>query len=177
MKTYFGKWLDLKFFDHEPHMIDYILQKQAHVDEHHYDLPLLYNVEGRTLHFGRAEFSLITGFRFGNVSFGLFTSGEVKISSRLFQIRTGMKVTNLDILSVIEDEELFSKLSDNDAVRLCLILLLEVVFMGRLLTDPIEDTLLRLVENLEEWNAFPWGEHIWRHLYDQIINVVQKHKY
>ena len=61
-----------------------------------------------------------------------------------------MKVSNLDILSVIEDEELFSKLSDNDAVRLCLILLLEVVFMGRLLTDPVEDTLLRLVENLEE---------------------------
>lgn len=44
--------------------------------------------------------------------------------------------------------------------------------MGRLLTDHVEDTLLRLVENLEEWNDFPWGEHIWRHLYDQMLNTV-----
>lgn len=177
MMTCFGKWLDLKFFDHEPRIIDYILQKQAHVDDHHYDTPLVYSVEGHSLHFGRPEFSLITGFRFGTVSFGLFTSGEVKILSRVFPNRAGVKVSNLDLLSVIEDEEFFSKLSDDDAVRVCLLLLLEVVFMGRLLTDHVEDTLLRLVENLEEWNAFPWGEHIWRHLYDQMLNAVQKQKW
>jgi hypothetical protein len=105
MMTCFGKWLDLKFFEHEPHMIDYILQKQAHVDDHLYDMPLVYSVEGHSLHFGRPEFSLITGFRFGTVSFGLFTSGEVKILSRVFPNRAGVKVSNLDLLSVIEDEE------------------------------------------------------------------------
>lgn len=70
-----------------------------------------------------------------------------------------------------------SKLSDNDAVRVCLLLVLEVVLMGRLLTTAVDDAYLRLVENLRSWNAFPWGEHIWRHLYDQILDVFQKHNW
>nr|GEU56265.1 phospholipase-like protein [Tanacetum cinerariifolium] len=36
---------------------------------------------------------------------------------------------------------------------------------------------MRLVENIKEWNVFLWGEYIWRHLYDQIVNVVSKHKW
>ncbi|GJU02935.1 hypothetical protein Tco_1113273 [Tanacetum coccineum] len=47
--------------------------------------------------------------------------------------------------------------------------------MGRLLTCPVDDTLFQLVENLEDWNCFPWGEHIWTHLYDEIKNVIEKH--
>ncbi|GKB14491.1 hypothetical protein Tco_0848414 [Tanacetum coccineum] len=47
--------------------------------------------------------------------------------------------------------------------------------MGRLFTCPVDDTLFRLVESLEDWNCFPWGEHIWTHLYDQIQNVIEKH--
>nr|GEU32769.1 hypothetical protein [Tanacetum cinerariifolium] len=50
----------------------------------------------------------------------------------------------------IEDEEKFSKVSDEDAIRLCLLLSLE--------------------------NSFPWDEHIWRQLYDSIRNVCSKHK-
>ncbi|GKB72773.1 hypothetical protein Tco_0934185 [Tanacetum coccineum] len=87
----------------------------------------------------------------------------------------GLSVTNLDVIGVIEDEETFRKLCDQDSIRLCLILALEVIFMGRLLTCPVDDTLFRLVENLEDWNCFPWGEHIWTHLYDEIKNVIEKH--
>ncbi|PWA38254.1 phospholipase-like protein [Artemisia annua] len=175
--TCFGKWLDLNFFDHEPHMIDYILKKQGHVDAHHYDMPFIYHVDGRSLHFGRQEFSIITGFRFGTASIRLHHYGEVKLRLGVFPHKAGVKLSNLDLLSVVEDEAMFCKLSDDDAVRICLVLLLEVVFMGRLLTDHVEDTLLRLVENLDEWNAYPWGEHIWRHLYNQLLNVVHKQKW
>ncbi|GKC42482.1 hypothetical protein Tco_1060204, partial [Tanacetum coccineum] len=69
-------------------------------------------------------------------------------------------ITNLDVIGVIEDKETFGKLSDEDAIRLCLLLALEVIFMGRLLTFKVDDTLFRLVENLEAWNSFPWGEHL-----------------
>ncbi|GKA36127.1 hypothetical protein Tco_0722618 [Tanacetum coccineum] len=51
---------------------------------------------------------------------------------------------------VIEDEELFGKLDDDDAVRVCLLLALEVIFMGKKLVDEVPDTLMRLVENLED---------------------------
>ena len=174
----FGRWLDLSFFDHEPHMLDYIFQKQCYVDDAHYDMPLIYNVDGRKLHFGRPEFCLITGFRFGKwVSSHDFSKGDIKFKMRVFPKKMGIKLSNLDLLGLVEDEEQFCKLSDEDAVRVCLLLSLGVIFMGRLLADEVDDKLLRLVEDLEAWNSFPWGEHIWRQLYNQILNVVDRHKW
>nr|GEY28789.1 phospholipase-like protein [Tanacetum cinerariifolium] len=60
----------------------------------------------------------------------------------------------------IKDEQLFNESSNEYAARVCLLISLEVVFMGRLLVDVIEDTHMRLVENIEEWNVFPWEEFI-----------------
>ncbi|PWA66530.1 hypothetical protein CTI12_AA325340 [Artemisia annua] len=71
----------------------------------------------RTLHFGRPEFSLITGMHFGTLNFDSYSSGEEKFRSRVLQLKAGVKVTNLHLLAVIEDEGWFCKLSDDDAVR------------------------------------------------------------
>ncbi|PWA75523.1 uvrD-like Helicase, ATP-binding domain, P-loop containing nucleoside triphosphate hydrolase [Artemisia annua] len=90
----------------------YMLRKQHDVIDGHYDMPLIYYVEGHTLHFGLAEFALITGFRFGSVSFGLYTSGDLKFRERIFPHRIGLSVTILDLLGVIEDEDLFGNISD-----------------------------------------------------------------
>nr|GFB59859.1 phospholipase-like protein [Tanacetum cinerariifolium] len=48
------------------------------------------------------------------------------------------------------DIELMGNLCDEDAVRVCVLLSLEEIFMG---------------------------DYIWRHLYDHILNVVSKHKW
>ncbi|GKC43712.1 hypothetical protein Tco_1061434 [Tanacetum coccineum] len=110
-----------------------MLRKQHKVNDSHNDMPLVYYIEGHSLYFGHPEFALITG----------------------------LIVTNLDVICVIEDEEMFRKLSDEDSIRLYLLLALEVIFMGRLLTSLVDDTLFRLVENLKAWNVFSWGEHVW----------------
>ncbi|GJR12005.1 phospholipase-like, aminotransferase-like mobile domain protein [Tanacetum coccineum] len=34
-----------------------------------------------------------------------------------------------------------------------------------------DDLFLRMVEDLDVWNDFPWGEHMWRELYGAIRNV------
>ncbi|GJV86274.1 hypothetical protein Tco_1530212 [Tanacetum coccineum] len=102
---------------------------------------------------------------------------DVTFVSRVLPYKLGLKVSNLDLLGLIEDEELFGKLVDDDAVRVCLLLALEVIFIGKKLVDEVPDTLMCLVENLVVWNDFRWGEYIWRHLYDQIMNVVNKNKW
>ncbi|GKA91730.1 phospholipase-like protein [Tanacetum coccineum] len=124
------------------------IQVKCYVDDAHYDTLLIFYIHGRGLHFGRHEFSLIIG----------------------------LKITSLDLIGVLEDEEFFSKICDEDAIRVCLLLSLEVIFMGRKLVHEFDDTLMRLVENLKAWNAFPWVEHIWIHLYKQMLNVVSNHK-
>nr|GFA14787.1 hypothetical protein [Tanacetum cinerariifolium] len=95
--TCFGPWLDLMLFDHEPLLIDYMLRGQHKVDDQHHDMTLIYYMEGHKLHFGLREFSIITGFHFGTVSFDLHSSGRGDLC----------------------------KLSDDDAIRLCLLLALE----------------------------------------------------
>nr|GEV43642.1 phospholipase-like protein [Tanacetum cinerariifolium] len=105
----------------------------------------------------RPEFSLIIGMRFGTISFCSYTSTDLKFHNKVFSHKVGLVVTNLDVLGVIEDEVMFGNLCDEDSVCLCLILALEVIFMGRLLTCPVDDSLFGLIENLEAWNVFPWG--------------------
>ncbi|GKA00542.1 phospholipase-like protein [Tanacetum coccineum] len=152
-----------------------MLRRQHKVDDQHLDMPLIYYMEGHSLHFHRREFSLITGFCFGIVNFDLHPSSDLKFCNRVFPNKIGYIITNLDIIGVIEDEERFGKLSDDDIIRLCLLLALEVIFMGRLLSFKVDDTLSRLIENLDAWNSFPWDEHLWCHLYDEIMNLKQRH--
>ncbi|GJU91516.1 reverse transcriptase domain-containing protein [Tanacetum coccineum] len=103
-------------------------------------------------------------------------NGDIPFRNRLFPEKIRNDVKMIDVLALIEDEEKFSKVSDEDAIQLCLLLSLEIIFMGRELVSMVNDVLLRLVDNLDAWNTFPWGEHIWRQLYDSIRNVSSKHK-
>ncbi|GJU87976.1 hypothetical protein Tco_1300399 [Tanacetum coccineum] len=153
------RWLDLAYFDHEAHMLDYMLQKQCRVNDSHNDMPLTYYVNRRSLHFGRQKFSLITLFRFGAVSSSCYSKGDMKFKDRVFPQSVGLTITSLDLLSVIEDEEYFRKLCDVDSIRVCLLLCLDVIFIGRLMVNEVDDTLMRLVDSLESRNAFPWGLH------------------
>ena len=174
--TCFGPWLDLTYLENEESLIHYMLQKQIKSDDKHYDLPLIYLVNGHHLHFGRRQFHLITGFKFGLPSFRKFRTGDIIFRDRVFPEKLGHDVKTIDLLCLIEDEELFTKLSDEDAVRVCLLLSVQVIFMGCELLSVVDDVYLRMVENFENWNDFNWGEHIWRQLYDAIRNIYSKQK-
>ncbi|GKB90909.1 phospholipase-like protein [Tanacetum coccineum] len=157
-------------------VIHYVLQKQSFSDDESFDLPLIYHLNGHSLHFGRRQFCLVTGFKFGLISLREHRNGDIPFRNRLFPEKIGYDVKIIDVLAFIEDEEKFSKVSDEDAIRLCLLLSLEVIFMGRELVSVVDDAFLRMVNYLDAWNSFPWGEHIWRQLYDSIRNVCSKHK-
>ncbi|PWA49609.1 phospholipase-like protein [Artemisia annua] len=173
--TCFGPWLNLSYVDNEEGLVHYMLQKQFHQKDESYDLPLVYYLNGHSLAFGRQEFCLFTGFRFGIVSFRKWRYGQIPFHDRVFPHKVGQHVKLIDLFQIIEDEEVFIKLSDDDAIRVCLLLTLDVIFMGKDLGSIVDDIFLRMVEDLDEWNAFPWGEHVWRQLYDSIRNVSSKH--
>ncbi|GJZ94221.1 phospholipase-like, aminotransferase-like mobile domain protein [Tanacetum coccineum] len=174
--TCFGPWLDIIYVENDDGMIHYVLQKQCCSDDDNFDLPLIYHVNGHSLHFGRREFCLLTGFEFGSISFREYRNGDIPFRNRLFPEKIGYDVKIIDLFALFDDEEKFSKLSDEDAIRLCLLLSLEVIFIGRELVSVVDDVYLRMVNDLDAWNSFPWGEHIWRQLYDSIRNVSSKHK-
>ncbi|PWA61132.1 phospholipase-like, Aminotransferase-like mobile domain protein [Artemisia annua] len=174
--TCFGPWLDLNYFENDESLIHYMLQNQIKSDDAHYDLPLIYDVNGHHLHFGRRQFHLITGFKFGMPSFRKFRTGDIIFRDRVFPEKIGVDLKAIDLLCLIEEDEYFIKLSDEDAVRVCLLLTAQVIFMGREMLSVVDDVYLRMVENFENWNDFHWGEHIWRQLYDAIRNTYSSKK-
>nr|GEY98493.1 phospholipase-like, aminotransferase-like mobile domain protein [Tanacetum cinerariifolium] len=120
-------------------MIHYILKKQCCANNDSFDLPLMYNVNGHNLHFGLCEFCLVTGFKFGMVSFCEYRNGDILFRNWLFleKIRNGVKI--IDVLALIEDEEKFSKVNGDDAIRLCLLLSLEGEHIWRQFYDSIRN--------------------------------------
>ncbi|GJY81188.1 phospholipase-like, aminotransferase-like mobile domain protein [Tanacetum coccineum] len=166
--TYFGPWLDIIYVENNDGMIHYVLQEQCCSDDDNFDLPPIYHVNGHSLHFGGREFCLQTGFEFGSISFREYRNGDIPFRNRLFSEKIGYDVKIIDLFALFDYEEKFSKLSDADAIRLCLLLSLEVIFMGRELVSVVDDIYLRMVNDLDAWNSFPWGEHIWRQLYDSL---------
>ena len=109
-------------------------------------------------------------------SFRKFRTGDIIFRDRVFPERVGVDLKTIDLLCLIETEEFWTKLSDEDAVRVCLLLSAQVIFMGREMLSVVDDVYLRMVENFENWNDFHWGEHIWRQLYDAIRNTYSKNK-
>nr|GFA67758.1 phospholipase-like protein [Tanacetum cinerariifolium] len=66
---------------------------------------------------------------------------------------------------------------DNDAVKICLLVLLEQGFLGHQMSHNISDDKLKLVENLSNcWNIFPWGSYIWENTYSQLRYGLHKRK-
>ncbi|GJW52926.1 phospholipase-like, aminotransferase-like mobile domain protein, partial [Tanacetum coccineum] len=170
------RWLDLTYVENEESLIHYMLQKQKISDNDHYDHPLIYSVNGHTLYFGRHEFCLISGFKFGFLIFCKFREGDITFRDRVFPEKIGEYLKNIDLLSLIEDEYRFSSLSNPESIRVCLLLSLKVIFMGHELGSAVDDVFLRMVEDLDVWNDFPWGEHMWRELYGAIRNVNLNHQ-
>ncbi|GKC02054.1 hypothetical protein Tco_0993664 [Tanacetum coccineum] len=130
-------------------MIHYVLQKQCFSDDDSFNLPLIYNVNGHSLHFGRREFFLLTAFKFRLLSFREYRNGDIPFRNRLFPEKIGYDVKIIDVLALLEDEEKFSKVCDEDAIRVCLLLYLKVIFMGQELVLVVDDVFFRMVNNLD----------------------------
>ena len=70
---------------------------------------------------------------------------------------------------------LWDSLTDEDAVRVCLLVMATFVFIGREGRFYIPDHLLKNIEDFEVWNEYPWGEYMWAHFFLRTVNVVPRH--
>ena len=61
-------------------------------------------------------------------------------------------------------------ISDEDCVRLCIIILVERVFMVR---QPVDDKFLHLLEDFSTLNEYLWSSRIWELTYSQLDTGLQ----
>ncbi|GJR32440.1 hypothetical protein Tco_1108672 [Tanacetum coccineum] len=125
--TVFGKWLDLPSFSYDNLLFNYIFQHQVSVDSRD-DCPLLQNrICGN---------SLITSFMFGKLPKEETYKGisSSPFLDRIFPDRSTnpvKKVKGDELLKLFTTDDLWFGIFDHDVVRVCLLLVATIVFMGR----------------------------------------------
>ncbi|KAI3914665.1 hypothetical protein MKX01_008024 [Papaver californicum] len=114
-----------------------------------------FKVGGKILHFGKREFALITG-----LSFKKPEKTFVSPANPPSLMRTHFP--NHNSVSASKVKALLSKKNSNcpslDRVKLALLLVVHNFLMSRQDRDPISIRYWHLVDDLEEFNKYPWGE-------------------
>nr|GEU82185.1 cytochrome P450 [Tanacetum cinerariifolium] len=66
------------------------------------------------------------------------------------------------------NSEAFKTLDDNDAVSLCCVGILQLVLLGLEDRRPVPNWILRLANDRDGCDNYPWGSHVWPTLYQQL---------
>ncbi|GJV75946.1 phospholipase-like protein, partial [Tanacetum coccineum] len=167
-RTIFGPWLDIRTQEHDNHLINYLLQHQRYVKDPSTDIPFIFDIRQHTLEFGRRDFCLVTGFRFGKVCLDHLSKGRSGFYDRVFPGVARVKGTELNKLLYSQTD--FNNLLDDDAVRVCLLLALDFVFMGFEFRHVISNQMLNLVDDFSAWDDFHWGHYIWEEFHKKVYN-------
>ncbi|GJX63470.1 phospholipase-like protein [Tanacetum coccineum] len=177
-KTCFGHWLGVGLTKNSQLLIHTLLT--CMVDGKANELSFL--VLGQRIHFRRQEFCLVTGLRFGcNMYMKTWVKNltDNPFRNRIFpHIEAKVSVKLSDVIDIFDKMRKRSLvLEDNDAVRICLLVLLQQGFLGHQLSHKVSDDMLKLVEHLSNcWNIFPWGSYIWEYTYSQLRDALHRRK-
>ncbi|GJY72820.1 phospholipase-like protein [Tanacetum coccineum] len=160
---------ELLFDDLVPRVLVTCRRRQIY-DE---NVPLYYHInKDFSIPFGREEFCLVTGLRFGVQNWAEYdTKQRIPFRRRVFpSYLDGQPITGIDIANMILDES-FAQLYDDDAVGLCCLGILQLVILGVESKRVVPDWMLRLANDRVAWDKYPWGSYVWPTLYSQLRNA------
>ncbi|GJZ32772.1 phospholipase-like protein [Tanacetum coccineum] len=165
-----GDFIELKV----PHVL--VTCRSRQIDDENDDdenVPLNYSINNElSIQFGREEFCLITGLRFGVENWEEYdTQANLPFRRRVFPSHLdGQPITGIDIENAIVGPT-FAELYDNDAVGLCCLGILQLVLLGAENKRNVPEWLLRIANDRVAWNEYPWGSYVWPTLYSQLRNA------
>nr|GEU89998.1 phospholipase-like protein [Tanacetum cinerariifolium] len=137
------------------------------------NVPLYYHInKDFSILFGREEFCLVTGLRFGVQNWAEYDTKErIPFRRRVFPSYLDWQpITGLDIANMIVDQS-FAQLYDDDVVSLYCLGILQLVILGVKSRRAVPDWMLRLANDRVAWNKYLWGSYVWPTLYSQLRNA------
>ncbi|GJU89574.1 ribonuclease H-like domain-containing protein [Tanacetum coccineum] len=136
--------------------------------EHTDVVPFTYHLNGHCIEFGREEFCLITGLRFGPENYDHYVEGINPFKRLLFGSDIdGGHITGQMLLDKINGEK-FSELQDEDVVVVCQLAVLHLVLLGRQPAYNIPEWWFRLRVDKNKWETYHWRSYFWAKLYRQL---------
>ena len=170
-RTCFGQLLEvessLKFsgvFAHSV-LLREIIKAEAKLEE------MWFNICGKEVRFSAMEFGLVTGLNFNDSAPVMKEMGTNPNSLRYKYFGPGpipygdLKAKFKSIVWENEDDEM--------AVKMSLIYCLNLFFLGADKRRIVDEDVLQLVDNLEDFNAYPWGRRVWKMTYDSLSGALK----
>ncbi|GKB43313.1 hypothetical protein Tco_0888255 [Tanacetum coccineum] len=65
----------------------------------------------------------------------------------------------------------FYRINDHDVVSLCYLAILQLVLLGFEARHNVPHWILRLANDRDDWDMYPWGSYVWPTLYYQLRNA------
>nr|GEU54721.1 transposase, MuDR, MULE transposase domain protein [Tanacetum cinerariifolium] len=105
------------------------------------------------IQFGRKEFCLVTGLRFGVDYSSLYSEGRIPFRRRVFDsARDGHPIIAKTLEDKIKSKRFFT-INDKDVVSICLLAILELVLLGQEPRHNVSECSLRDA-NVRRWPVF-----------------------
>nr|GEU71925.1 phospholipase-like protein [Tanacetum cinerariifolium] len=140
-------------------------------NEENENIPLCYHVvDNFQIQFGKEEFCLVIGLKFGVENRTDYNDEAKEIPFRRMVFSSsldGRPIRGKHVEKLIKSKA-FNKLDDNDVVSLCCVGILQLVLLGLEDRRPVSNWILRLANDRDGWDKYPWGSHVWPTLYQQL---------
>ncbi|KAK2652819.1 hypothetical protein Ddye_012675 [Dipteronia dyeriana] len=158
MASYFGHFLTMhREMNFSGGIIHRLLLRELHHNGQTDEMQFM--LGNQSVRFSKVEFSLITGLRFGVVpDTTKYVAVENDIHQWYFPRADEVSLEEIrGVVTVAEFGEAYN------VVKLCLTYMLNWILMGVDERFKIPVWQFRLVEELDTFDGFPWGAHIYRH--------------
>ncbi|GJS14445.1 phospholipase-like protein [Tanacetum coccineum] len=121
-------------------------------------------------YFSREEFCLVTGLRFGVEYWAEYNNKDdpIPFRRRVFSSTKDGKPIIGKMVEKLITNEFFDRLHDDNAVSLCCVGILQFVLLGLEDRRRVPGWILRLVNDRDGWDKYPWGLYVWPTLYSQL---------
>lgn len=164
-------------------MVHYVVFREVEPSPNFDKTALWFKIGDKVLRFSRVEYALVSGLKFGRTEFNPYRRHRLPSSSiyeRLFganPLTTTAMVRNAFVNKYFEVDEVEVTATPEDYVQLSKFLLALTFALGLDQTKKkIPLWLWVLLENKEQWEAFPWGSYSYQLLVDSIRSVVRKER-
>ncbi|KAK3228407.1 hypothetical protein Dsin_000288 [Dipteronia sinensis] len=156
-ESYFGHFLRMdRGMKFSGSIVHRLLLRELHHDGPEDEMRFM--LGPRSVRFSKVEFCLITRLKFGvipdMIRYEMVQNG---IHQRYFN---GVAEVDYELLRAVLRIGVFEE--QYDVVKLCLLYMLNLILMGLDEREKVPLWQIRLVEDLDAFDAFPWGAHVYR---------------
>lgn len=152
--------------------IHYLVSREAVFRPDPYPMTVYYKVNGQMVRFGRMEFALVTGLRFGPTNIDPYARHVIPALSVYRRLFGAKSIYPVKLWNWYKDDKNFTDLPYEDCLQISQVLIAALLIFG---LDPtssrIPDFVWILIEKQKDFNKFPWGSLSFQILVKALKNV------